>query len=300
MEKRAASIGLPRGALKYIFPDNGGLRDDDIDEARKLGIDEQIVTDIHVGASGALGEAEKLFERHADFHQSAVNLETNAGTHTHLRALQEAADLNDFFNAPSETQRRVLARTASFCTSRSGHFDAFDQGLSFFLPNMTWLQPPGHVHAMIASTRQWNALGVEVDQGALRAATVHQANEASAAASSSMFSASAQSSGRKDTFVVRVVNPLAEPIGPNGTISLELKVELDAAAGCTTCTAHTLSHHDTSAANPSWAPNLISPTAMPCSVTDGASAVLPLGEFSYTVVEFTGCKARAQGLATHI
>jgi hypothetical protein len=31
---------------------------------------------------------------------SVINLETNAGTHDHKRALDEAADLNDFFSAP--------------------------------------------------------------------------------------------------------------------------------------------------------------------------------------------------------
>ncbi len=50
-------------------------------------------------------------------------------------------------------QPRILARTASFCTERSGHFDAFDQGLVFFLPNMTWGQPPFYVHEMI--TDHW-------------------------------------------------------------------------------------------------------------------------------------------------
>jgi hypothetical protein len=55
-------------------------------------------------------------------------------------AMSEAADLNEFFNAPAELQERILGRTASFCTERSGHFDAFDQGISFFLPNASWLQ----------------------------------------------------------------------------------------------------------------------------------------------------------------
>jgi hypothetical protein len=57
--------------------------------------------------------------------------------------LDEAVDLNSFFNAGN---KRVLARTASFCHGRAGHYDMFDQAISYFLPNMTWLQPPGHVH----------------------------------------------------------------------------------------------------------------------------------------------------------
>ena len=35
-----------------------------------------------------------------------------------------ALDLNDFFN---NQDSRIHARTASFCTERSGHYDAFDQ-----------------------------------------------------------------------------------------------------------------------------------------------------------------------------
>ena len=47
-----------------------------------------------------------------------------------------------------------------FCSERSGHFDAYDQGISFFLPNMTWLQPPGYVHQMITQT--WGDVGLAV------------------------------------------------------------------------------------------------------------------------------------------
>ena len=36
------------------------------------------------------------------------------------RALDEAADLNAFFNAGNQ---RMLARTASFCHGRAGHYD---------------------------------------------------------------------------------------------------------------------------------------------------------------------------------
>jgi hypothetical protein len=34
----------------------------------------------------------------------------------------------------------LYARTASFCLGTSNNFDAWDQGIAFFLPNMTWLQ----------------------------------------------------------------------------------------------------------------------------------------------------------------
>eukprot|EP00665_Eupelagonemidae_sp_cell47_P005013 gene5013-2182_t len=105
--------------------------------------------------------------------------------------MMEAKDLNEFFNQfiPSTSKDsigRIKAHTASFCTERSGHFDAFDQrrahapqrtvlgigdwiarrrggvggpaivlraqGITFFLPNGSWIQPPGYVHQMIHST----------------------------------------------------------------------------------------------------------------------------------------------------
>jgi hypothetical protein len=54
---------------------------------------------------------------------------------------------------------RARARP-SFCTERSGHYDAFDQGLIFFLPNMTWGQPPFYVHQMVKDT--WQPWAVSV------------------------------------------------------------------------------------------------------------------------------------------
>merc|ERR1711920_1154124 len=74
--------------------------------------------------------------------------------------MSEANDLNDWFNCAADWCKRMKFRTASFCTERSGHFDAFDQGISFFLPNGTWLQPPGYVHKMIKDTWQPNAVRV--------------------------------------------------------------------------------------------------------------------------------------------
>lgn len=85
-----------------------------------------------------------------------------------------------WFNQPADVSSRLRARTASFCTQRSGQSrDIWDQGLSFFLPNATWLQPPGVVHEMIAATWQPNALkvtvtGGDVDRGISSAAQVSQ------------------------------------------------------------------------------------------------------------------------------
>ena len=94
--------------------------------------------------------------------------ETNAGTHDLGRALDEAADLNEWFNVPSPLSERLWARTASFCTERSGLFDGFDQGLVFFTANQAWLQPPGYVHAMITQTYGDQALVVQYVDGAPR------------------------------------------------------------------------------------------------------------------------------------
>lgn len=278
MEQRAASLGLG-GQLRYIFPDNSGLRGADVAKAKALGIDAQIAADVHVGAGGGVDAALKTFEAHADFQQSAVNQETNAGTHTQERALQEAADLNAFFNANATLQRRILGRTASFCFSRSGHFDAFDQGLANFLPNMTWLQPPGHVHAMIHETWQPNALGLAVGDGG-----------ATAALPGTITSASAQRSDDGRTVVVRVVNQFAAPIGPNGTVSLALNVSLGGRTSCATCAVSTLSADDTAAANPSWAPDLVAPVAGACTVAGGNRALVALLPFSFTVLTFGGCR----------
>ena len=46
-----------------------------------------------------------------------------AGSHDMGRALGEATDLIAWFSATPPFSDRLVARTASFCTERSGHFD---------------------------------------------------------------------------------------------------------------------------------------------------------------------------------
>jgi hypothetical protein len=145
--------------------------------------------DCHVGGGGGITCATSDFARLPDFGQSFINCETNAAISSMERAIQEASDLQTWFNVSEELQARLRARTASFCTERSGHYDAYDQGLVFFLPNMTWLQPPGQVHAMIART--W------VGGAALR--TDSQGG--------GWLSSSAQVSDDGATVVVQLVNP---------------------------------------------------------------------------------------------
>ena len=113
--------------------------------------------DIHLGGGGGVEMAENMFNTYPNYTMGAVNAETNAGIHTMTRAVRilrtvlvaccsashhagwraqqmsEATDLNDWFNCGEEECSRLHFRTASFCDERSGHFDAFDQGISFFL-----------------------------------------------------------------------------------------------------------------------------------------------------------------------
>lgn len=162
MEERAAKIGKPK-FFYYMSPNNAKwLTPTEAAEVEALGLGDHVVSDMHVGAGGGVGVAENMFKQWPGKTMGAVNAETNDGTHTMLRAVKEAADLNSWFDCSEAWCTRLKFRTASFCNERSGHFDAFDQGISFFLPNMTWLQPPGWVHQMYTSTWQPHGLNVTI------------------------------------------------------------------------------------------------------------------------------------------
>ena len=171
--------------LYYMYP--AGNHNFDTPQARSKATEaglpiERLMPDVHVGAGGAVAAAAKLFaEAGPSFPMSAINVrttlslcgpvetshrivglllpfrrlalalqcETNAGTHDLLRALNEAADLITWFNADTTTTDRLYARTASFCTGGSAQFDTWDQGISFFLANMTWLQPREESHLIL-------------------------------------------------------------------------------------------------------------------------------------------------------
>jgi hypothetical protein len=139
-----------------MFPSNGGFNTDFAGQLFALGGDallRRTMPDCHVGESGGVACALADFQAMgAQYNVSFINAEVNAQRSTMRRAITEAADLQSWFNVDAATQARLVARTASFCTERSGHFDGFDQGLTFFLPNATWLQPPGYSHAMIADS----------------------------------------------------------------------------------------------------------------------------------------------------
>ena len=115
MEARAAKLNGAQGAgavppMRYMVPFNSGLSAADAQRAldAKLPV-ERILPDVHVGAKGAVEAAAKLFASPPvpGFDQGAINCETNAGSHDLQRALDEAADLIDWFTADTAVTDRL-------------------------------------------------------------------------------------------------------------------------------------------------------------------------------------------------
>jgi alpha-L-arabinofuranosidase len=73
--------------------------------------------------------------------------------------MTEVADITTFAN---EGSARLLGRAGSFCMERGGYQEN-DQGMIFFLPNMTWGQPPFYAHQMIHHAWQPQAVAVTSD-----------------------------------------------------------------------------------------------------------------------------------------
>jgi len=165
MEERAAGLGMAK-ELFYMSPNNGAwLQPDEALKVEALGIKDHAVMDQHVGTGGAVEKAAATFAANPGLTMGSVNAEVNARTHQMPRALTEATDINDHLNCDPRNPAtawcsRIHFRTASFCMERSGDYDAFDQGITFFLPNQTWIQPPGYTHQMIHQTWQPNMLSV--------------------------------------------------------------------------------------------------------------------------------------------
>jgi hypothetical protein len=186
------------------------------------------------------------------------SMETNDAISTMTRALHESADLQVWFNfggQPGEEPGRLIGRTASFCAERSGHYDAFDQGISFFLPNMTWLQPPGYVHQMITATQQPNALPIAAGP----------------------YAASAQLSDDGKALTVQVVNDRPTP----GSIVIALSGGF-APAGAVTI--WTLNSTDVDGGNTPFEPTLISPAQTSAPAWPAAGLALTLPGNSFTIV----------------
>jgi hypothetical protein len=71
MEQRAAQLGLA-DTITYMFPDNNGPNKADAARAEALGLGDHLVSDLHVGAGGAIPEAEALFSSNPAYHQGCV------------------------------------------------------------------------------------------------------------------------------------------------------------------------------------------------------------------------------------
>ena len=263
MEARANAIGAP--PLHYVFPENLGLTATDAQRAVDAGLPiDRILPDLHVNAGGAVEQATQIFTNPPvpGFNQGAFNGETNTGTHDMQRALTEAADLIDYFTADAAITSRIYARTASFCTGMGSHFDSFNQAMAFFLPNATWLQPPGHVHAMIAATWAETSLLSIFDVG------------------SGVVPFAAQRTADGKTLVLRVVN--------NAPTVRNVTVRVDGAAFAgSSYTLWTLSGNTTDEDNTPAYPERISPVKTMLPVAGGDSvlrAILPSFTFAIFVV----------------
>jgi alpha-L-arabinofuranosidase len=262
MEARRVAIGAPE--FRYLFPNNGGLNAADATRAVNLGLPiERILADIHVGANGGVENAQNLFNNPPipNFNQSAFNGETNAATHHMQRALQEAADLIDFFTFDPQVTNRIYARTASFCTGTGSHYDTWDQGISFFLPNMTWFQPPGYVHIMISNT--WADVTLQ----------------SSATAGNLPFAAQMVSNSKN--LVFRAVNSAAS--------SQDIIITLGSGSlAGPTYTLWTLSGPDNQAVNTPGNPTAISPVQQQVPITNGATMInATLPPYTFAIMELT-------------
>lgn len=118
MEKKAVELGI-FGQIFYLFPNSSGVDHDDYLQIEELHLGTRAAVDISQEATNALDIAEQNFQTIPTW--GNMNLETNCGDHTLLRALQEASELFAFFN---NTDPRILGRTASFCFERSGYNEA--------------------------------------------------------------------------------------------------------------------------------------------------------------------------------
>jgi alpha-L-arabinofuranosidase len=152
MEARAAAIGLGTPSpFYYLYPEST-LHGGDVAALKAANFPAaKVMADTHVGWGGGREIIAQNFKiAGPDYNVTGINCEVNGMVNVFSRALEEAADLIDFDNAPSDEYARTRARMSSFLNERSGHFTKYDQGLSFWLPNMTWITPPGYVHVMTA------------------------------------------------------------------------------------------------------------------------------------------------------
>ena len=176
MEARAAEIGLPERTLHYLYPSNCGGKEpcshfpsnETAAAVDKLNIGSNAVFAMHCQKQDdpdCLQFAYDMLAKQEFASWSTLILETNLATHDVGRMLVEARAENMLL---SDTKGKVHGRAASFCLERSGYNEGGlnDQGLIFFLPNATWLQPPGLVHKMYWDTWQPNGVAVITNSSA--------------------------------------------------------------------------------------------------------------------------------------
>ena len=132
------------------------------DAASALQLGSQLILDRHTNAGrGRLQSAVQFFapvitdpllNEDNQSRWNIANFETNTGNYMFQDALDEAADLFLWFGMNGTLAQRVSGRAKSFCMERSGYNEggANEQGMIWSLPNMTFLQPAGYVHKMIA------------------------------------------------------------------------------------------------------------------------------------------------------
>ena len=288
MERKAKELGIGN-TLHFIDPQDstdpsqgsgGYLTPADAAAIEQLGLGDRNLVDIHCDAGGAIGIAESLFAKFPNYTMGAVNAETNAGTHSMRRALAEATDINGFFNC--QHCGRIKLRAASFCAGREGHLwkpdYLLDQGITTFLPNMSWLQPPGHVHAMIAQT--WLPNGLEVTpRGAYMGSRDYDDAE---------IGASAQASADGHTVVVRITNA--------GFTEANVTLRVEGFSGRTRPKTWLLEAHDgqhefpdREAVNPHSNPDAISPKVNSSRLgfqTELGTDRVHVPAFSYVVLEY--------------
>jgi len=166
---------LCRGRLSLTVANQSGhfsarwLHPDDAAKVEAIGIGDHAAMDMHVGSGGGVPLAKGVFDSHPNLTMGACNAETNGGSHGMDRALDAAIDLISWFNCAEAFCSRLHFRAESFCTERSGHFDEFDQGISFFL-----VRNPG---VELESSRLTPACGAAAESDVATAARVRALND---------------------------------------------------------------------------------------------------------------------------
>ena len=161
-----------------------------------------------------------------------------------------------------------------------GMLPALLQGLAFFLPNMTWLQPPGHVHAMISQS--WQPLDVNFSLSSSCPASLNvSAGDVAVAASQDGSSAS-----------VRIVNDGAAElnvsvmmassfVGETSSTATEVVASVLKGSACVRSASFPYVSEHTACANTPSQPNLFFPT--PWKKVRANSLTVPA--YSYAILK---------------